>query len=352
MAVSSVQVLGTRQTRPSFLKSVTAPLHSPSPDEPHTLASILHLTNSVTQNVLAFNIFDPTKTHVSFDRARSPLAGENDVDVTINLHEKPRFAAQTGTWAGDGEATAQMSARAENLFGGAERVEGTLEAGTRTRKAWEVKVQSPIAARSDVLGEVSVFGMARDYKFFASHELVQRGAHLKLKVHTPIRICVTNCGQTLSNVGVHDVMVSTILRQVTALTSMASPTVIESAGDTIKTSLAHTITRDRRDDTLLPSQGYLLKSTQEFAGLGGGDVRFLKATGEVQLIKTFPIWPRTHFVFGVRGGLLWSLERAKGTRVTDRFLLGGPTDVRGFREFGIGPKDGSTYHDPFSVGRG
>ena len=116
------------------------------------------------------------------------MADENDVDITFHLREKPRFAAQTGTWAGDGEATAQMSARAENLFGGAERIEGVLEAGTRTRNAWEVKFQSPIAANPQLLGELSVFGMARDYKFFASHELLQRGAHAKLKVCSPLTL--------------------------------------------------------------------------------------------------------------------------------------------------------------------
>ena len=131
---------------------------------------------------MAFNIFDPSKTLITVDRARSPLAGENDVDVTFHVRERPRFAAQTGTWAGDGEATAQMSARAENLFGGAERIEAILEAGTRTRNAWLVKFQSPIAARPDILGELSIFGMARDNKFFASHELLQRGADLKIKV--------------------------------------------------------------------------------------------------------------------------------------------------------------------------
>jgi len=142
---------------------------------------------------------------------------------------------------------------------------------------------------------------------------------------------------------VHDFTVSTILRQVTALSQTASPSVIASAGDTIKTAISHTITRDRRDDSLLPTQGYILKSTQEYAGLGGGDVRYLKATAETQYIKTFyDLWPRTHFIAGARCGLMWSLEKNARTRLTDRFFLGGPTDVRGFREFGIGPKDGST----------
>ena len=182
IAVSSVKILGTVQTRASFLKSVTSPLHHPSATEPQTLASLIQTTNDVANALMSFNIFDPTKTQISFDRARSSLAGENDVDITFQLHEKPRFAANTGTWAGDGEATAQMSARAENLFGGAERIEGVLEAGTRTRSAWEVKFQSPIAARADILGEIAVFGNTRDYRFFASHELSQRGAHAKIKV--------------------------------------------------------------------------------------------------------------------------------------------------------------------------
>jgi len=126
------------------------------------------------------------------------------------------------------------------------------------------------------------------------------------------------------------------------LTQTASPSILTSAGDTIKNAFQHSIIHDQRDDSLLPTHGYLLKSVQEYAGLGGGDVKFLKATAETQYVKTVPDrWPRTHFVFGGRGGILWSFEKDASTRITDRFFVGGPTDVRGFKEFGIGPKDGS-----------
>jgi len=133
------------------------------------------------------------------------------------------------------------------------------------------------------------------------------------------------------------------LRQVTSLDQNASPSIIASAGDTIKTSLSHTIVHDKRDDIILPTQGYFIKSMQEFAGLGSGDVKFLKNTIDAQYVKTFPqLSPRIHFLWNARGGILWSLEKNATTRITDRFHLGGPTDVRGFRHFGIGPKDGST----------
>jgi outer membrane protein insertion porin family len=71
-------------------------------------------------------------------------------------------------------------------------------------------------------------------------------------------------------------------------------------------------------------------------------VKFLKGTAEAQFVHTFSqLWPRTHFVLGARTGVLWTLEEDLRTRVTDRFHLGGPTDVRGFKHFGIGPKDAS-----------
>ena len=126
------------------------------------------------------------------------------------------------------------------------------------------------------------------------------------------------------------------------MSQTASPSILAAAGDSIKVSLSHTVVRDRRDDPWIPSQGYLFKSIQEYAGLAGSDVKFVKATAEAQYVKTFnKLWPRTHFVCGAKGGLLWSLENDARTRITDRFFLGGPTDVRGFREHGLGPKDGS-----------
>jgi outer membrane protein insertion porin family len=55
-------------------------------------------------------------------------------------------------------------------------------------------------------------------------------------------------------------------------------------------------------------------------------------------------------VVGAKMGVLWSLEGDLRTRVTDRFHLGGPTDVRGFKHLGIGPKDRSMI--PFFFGMG
>jgi len=141
--------------------------------------------------------------------------------------------------------------------------------------------------------------------------------------------------------GTHEFTASSISRLVTGLQQTASPSIIASAGETIKNSLSYNFIHDKRNDQTLPSEGYMIKTSSEFAGFGG-NVKFLKATIEGQYIKTFSkLWPRVHFVSGARGGILWSLDSGFRSHVTDRFYLGGPTDVRGFREFGLGPKDGS-----------
>jgi hypothetical protein len=53
------------------------------------------------------------------------------------------------------------------------------------------------------------------------------------------------------------------------------------ASHSFKSSLKHTYTIDTRDDTRMPTEGMLLRCTNELAGLGG-DVKFLKQQIEMQ----------------------------------------------------------------------
>lgn len=102
----------------------------------------------------------------------------------------------------------------------------------------------------------------------------------------------------------------------------------------------------------MPSRGYLLKTVTEIAGLGPlkGDVAFGKFELESQAAVPIPI-PGVKgdsgisFTAGLRGGLLYPLTLGgqpapSQSRINDRFQLGGPTDVRGFRLSGLGPREG------------
>lgn len=150
----------------------------------------------------------------------------------------------------------------------------------------------------------------------------------------------------------HELSYSGLWRQVTGLADKASPTVRADAGDSFKSSITHTWVSDKRDSAMLPSSGYLLKTISELAGYGAlkGDVAFGKFEFQSQAALPIPV-PGVEgdsgisFTAGLRGGVLYPLTLSGGnapshSRINDRFQLGGPTDVRGFRLSGLGPRDG------------
>jgi outer membrane protein insertion porin family len=135
-------------------------------------------------------------------------------------------------------------------------------------------------------------------------------------------------------------------RQVTGLRQNASPTVRDDAGDSVKSAVKYTFTKDTRNNPLLPQSGYLFKSGLELAGVGplAGDVAFAKGDMDLAGAVRGPLG--TALSGGLRFGMLYPLplgsfgRNALPSRISDRFLLGGPTDVRGFATAGLGPHDG------------
>ena len=104
---------------------------------------------------------------------------------------------------------------------------------------------------------------------------------------------------------------------------------------------------------MLPTRGTYTRSALELAGWGplAGDVAFGKAELETQGAIPVPIPgikgdSGISLTTGLRAGLLYPLplgnqQRPRPSRLNDRFSLGGPTDVRGFRLSGLGPHDGN-----------
>ena len=177
-------------------------------------------------------------------------------------------------------------------------------------------------------------------KPWASHEEGLKGAGVKYSL-------VTKSGSQ------HQVSYMGVWRQVTGLAEKASPTVRGDAGDSVKSSITHTWISDQRNHPFLPSRGYLLKTVSEIAGWGPlkGDVAFWKSEVESAASVPIPI-PGIEgdsgvtLTGGIRAGMLYPLpvgfgSNSQPSKINDRFTLGGPTDVRGFKMAGLGPHDGA-----------
>ena len=238
------------------------------------------------------------------------------------------------------------------MLGGAEMLSLNAKAGTRTRSAYSANLSAPVLSNPDMRISLEALQSAAE-KAWASHEEVVKGGSLKFS-------------WVNSNRDQQSIEYSGTWRQVTGLGAGASRTVRKDAGDTIKSAIKHTFYRERRDNPQLPQSGYMLRSGFELAGLGplGGDVAFSKSDIEIGgavPISLPGIEGRTGISIGagLRMGVLYPLPlgwdlggRAQPSRLNDRFQLGGPTDVRGFRLGGLGPHDGqdSVGGDIFAAG--
>ncbi|KAJ4322087.1 hypothetical protein N0V94_002555 [Neodidymelliopsis sp. IMI 364377] len=326
--INAVHVIHANRTRRGFLERVVNPILSANRSEQYTLEEALSEVGTAADKLNRFGIFkSPVGVFLDRPDPADPSSSPTDINVYFSAPERGNYTIKTGTEAGASEADAYVHAELRNLFGGAETLNAHGSLGTRTRSAYSLAFDTPILSNPDLKFQLNGFASST-LKSWASHEELLRGATSKFLWRSK-----TGHEHTLGYSG--------IWRQVTSLAEQASPTVRADAGDSFKSSITHTWTKDARDYPLLPSSGYLMKTVSELAGLGplAGDASFFKTEAESQIALPFGNTGIT-LTAGLRGGLLYPLAN-KPSRINDRFQLGGPNSVRGFRLGGLGPHDGS-----------
>ncbi|KAJ5778551.1 SAM50-like protein [Penicillium odoratum] len=335
--ISSVQFQSAPHTRRSFLEHIVNPLLGANRDHPYTLSEALREVSAAADKLGRFDIFQqPISVHLD-ESTRDPTTGLRTIDIILATREKSRVLLKTGTDLGNAEGSAYGNLLWRNVFGGAETFNLNASLGTRTRSAYQAAFETPLFCNPDFRLEVGGIASSTQ-KSWASHEEVLKGGWSKLR-------WLSTSGDR------HELGYNGVWRQVTGLAENASPTVRADAGDSVKSSIFHSWVSDQRDNPMLPSRGYYAKIFNEIAGWGPlkGDVSFWKSEIETQGSVPIPIPgikgdSGISLTTGFRAGLLYPLGQGSNSpqlsRVNDRFQLGGPTDVRGFRLCGLGPRDG------------
>ncbi|SCV69185.1 BQ2448_2205 [Microbotryum intermedium] len=346
LRLNSIRIVGAKTTRSSFLSSLVAPFlpeiappsylqseptspskqHISSPP-PQTLASLLNTTRDLSSLLSQFDIF--RDIDAGLEQSPSVLAEPGDVDIVLRVKEAPKYFLRTATDVGDGEGSATATARIRNAFGGAEQVEGNIAFGTRTKSAFQLRVDTPINASPSSRAEVAVFSANRDLSYYASCGEYTKGAQAKIRTLTPF--------------GLSELSYEAVLRNISDILPKASMSIRNAAGPTLKSSISHTLTRDTRDDLFAPTRGSFLRFKQEYAGLGG-DAQFFKMESEGSTSRQVPLLPPGWAMsFGSRMGWLQPLNASKTSLFVDRYQLGGPTSMRQFRPNLMGPRDASDH---------
>ncbi|KAF9974497.1 hypothetical protein BGZ73_002093 [Actinomortierella ambigua] len=319
MKTHKITVHGTAKTREGFMHRALHPLF-----EARSLHEVIGLSRQMVRKLERFGIFEDVK--VQLDSPKEPfLADRQDlVDVGFWVKEGPRVQIRTGTEAGNAEASAYGSLTVKNVFGGAETLNTSMAFGTRTSSAFHFSLATPLLADPDKNLSINLFSQSRNNTMWSSHEEDLKGGSLKYS--------------TLSPLGYHEFAYDGHWREITRPSEKASMSIREQCGHSLKSAVSHLWIHDQRDESLMPSTGHYLRVFQELAGLQlGGDVAHLRQEVEAQVVRSH----RRGYILSatVNAGYLHSLNGQR-SKLPDRFFLGGPMSVRGFKSFGLGPRDG------------
>jgi outer membrane protein insertion porin family len=92
---------------------------------------------------------------------------------------------------------------------------------------------------------------------------------------------------------------------------------------------------DKRNNMVVPSDGYIVSLANDCAGLGG-NVRYLS-----NILSGGWYWPLNtarNIVLNLRARYKFLFKLGKPIRLADRYTMGG-SDFRGFDQSGLGPRD-------------
>lgn len=124
--------------------------------------------------------------------------------------------------------------------------------------------------------------------------------------------------------------------EIDSVRSDASRFIRDQEGRYVTSSVGHTLTYDRRDDRIDPHEGYILRLSQEFAGLGGTEHYFKNVMSGY---KYFSVTDDVVLSLGGEYGIIAGI--GDDVQLPSRFFIGGDT-FRGFDTGGIGPRDITT----------
>ena len=245
------------------------------------------------------------------------------VVINVNVSEKSTGEVTLGAGysTADG-ALADFGIRERNLLGRGQdlRFKGTF---AQRRQEYDIGFTEPYFLGRDVSAGFDLFNTTEDLRTESSFDRKSIGGRLRL-------------GYALTENLRHDLYYSFLQSDITNLQTNASRFIREQEGKNSTSLVGQSLTYDRLDNKLDPSEGYYLKGDVDVAGLGG-DSKFVRPEGKAAVYHSFaPQW-----VLSVSGtaGYVYALDDR--IAIQDRFFIGG-RDIRGFANAGLGPRDINT----------
>ncbi|KAG2436096.1 hypothetical protein HYH02_011607 [Chlamydomonas schloesseri] len=346
---------GTFRTRASLIERELEPIY-----QAQTLAEVHTEMEAAGKRLRQLGVF----TGVSMLAHEEPLDDPTACTVELAVEESNWFKLRAATYVQGGESTFELGAGLTNAAGGAEALTANVEYGMENSHTATLAFKQPRVGGLPATLEVKGSQLFRNNQKSSSYTEQLRGAVLALR----------------SMDGSQGLEYELGWRRLLDPSRSASRAVMAQMGDYLLSSLRYTATLDRREPgaggaaATLGGAGWAVRSTTELAGLlppsgagaagaggagggvgigggggagGGGspssELRYVRQ--QVDVVANVPMEDTGAVVFsvGASAGLLlpWGPEGAltRPSCIADRFFLGGPSSLRGFKYKGVGPTD-------------
>jgi outer membrane protein insertion porin family len=243
------------------------------------------------------------------------------IEVDVEEQSTGELTIGAGFSTSDGPL-GEVSLRERNLLGRGQNLGVNARISARSQ-SYRLSFTEPYFLDRELSASTSIFRTTRNRGNQSGFDEERTGAS-------------TGFGYRINEQWSHNVRYGLELQNLTNVESDASRFIRAQEGEKVKSSIGHTLTYDIRDNRQDPTEGYIVRLNNVFAGLGG-DIRNFNSVLKAQYFYPFG----KQWIGSLKGEVGHIFGIGQDVRVLDRFNLGGD-NFRGFDTAGIGPRDRAT----------
>jgi outer membrane protein insertion porin family len=186
----------------------------------------------------------------------------------------------------------------------------------------EFKYTNPWLFDSDYRFELRLYALTAELKGYSKNEFgVQPALSRKLTKHWEVSAFL---------LAKYDILTDILI----------TPETLVGPEDYSVVGLGVSQTLDYRNNKVLPTKGFILTTTVDFAPNGLGAISFIR--GNARMSYYLQVTSKSSLALGARAGIISPLSDEQ-LPIDERFFNGGATTVRSFSELTLGPKDRVGY---------
>lgn len=249
--------------------------------------------------------------------------------INVKVEEQSTGELSFGVgWSSNLGAMVEIAVRERNLLGRGQDLSARLSWAER-RTELDLSFTEPYFLNRPIAAGFDLFAVERDLRDESSYRLSQQGGSLRF-------------GYRYTDELRHDFKYTLQRQEIRDVDDDASLFIKGQEGVEVLSMLGHSLTYDTRDSRLIPTEGYRLQLSNEFAGLGG-DALFLRT--DVEGSYHYPLGDEMNWdpdwVFGVHGHAGYMIGLGEDISIRHRYFLGG-SNLRGFAASGASARDHTT----------